>query len=150
MPTFGPPQGFQDQQFMSGSVFNPMRPQTDSGLLNALMGFLLPQSPMDALQSALFPAQIGTGGKLSNLGDYGRFKYSQLLQDIGDQQANILGHQRGHPFSQKYMDATAQLELLADQINKFPETQYSPVPSIDMLVDAIKNFGLSYTGRMPK
>jgi len=83
---------------------------------------------------------VGGGGKLSNLGEYGRFKYGELLQDIGEQQARAFRSKkfRGRPFTTRQLDATAQLELLADEINKFPETSYQPVPSLEMLMEAIK------------
>lgn len=92
---------------------------------------------------SLLPAgQIG--GKLSNLGDYGRFKYGQLLQDIADAAAPLHARNqlnkgiRGHPFTKPQLDATAQLELLADQINKFPETSFSPIPTLQDLLWTIK------------
>ena len=104
---------------------------------------------------SLLPAgQIG--GKLANLGPAGQFRYTQLLQDIADAAAPLNARKvlfkglRGRPFTERQLDATAKLELLADEINKYPETSYKPVPSLEMLLEGIK-LGIPYLPKvLPK
>lgn len=103
-------------------------------------------SPLRPLQG--LPAVQSTGateGKLSNLGDYGRFKTGQLWADYADAQASLSNIGKTLPNAQqrfaspKYQQAIAKLDFLAEQLQKTPGSSgFQPSYSLQDILETLK------------